>query len=245
MAGGKPAPLSHPVGTVALMDLWTAVLHWLLPDRCPGCGVPCATALCPACTGRLIPAPAAAPPAHIDWWASPFAYEGPLRELVARLKYRNTRAGLGWLARAVAASVRAGAASAGARLDAVTWPPTTVARARQRGFDQAEHLARAVARDLGLPARSLLRRQPGAAQTGRSRADRARGPVFVARTSVPGQRLLVVDDVATTGATLAAAALALRAAGASSVAAATAGRTPRRGEGAEGGGVAHTHTPAG
>jgi ComF family protein len=188
-------------------------------------------ALCPACAGRLRPAPSAAPPAHVDWWASPFAYEGPLRELVARLKYRNTRSGLGWVAGALAASVRAAAEPAGARLDTVTWPPTTRARARQRGFDQAEHLARAVARELGLPARSLLRRERGVAQTGRSRTDRVRGPVFAARTAVPGARVLVVDDVATTGATLAAAALALRRAGASAVAAATAGRTARRGEG--------------
>jgi predicted amidophosphoribosyltransferase len=212
------------------MDMWTAVVDWVLPARCPGCGVPCAVALCLACAGRLAPAPAAAPPAHVDWWASPFAYDGPLRELVARLKYRNTRAGLGWLAQALAGSVLAAAPAGIGGLDTVTWPPTTRARARQRGFDQAEHLARAVARELGLPARSLLCRQPGAAQTGRSRTDRVRGPVFVARTAVRDERLLVVDDVATTGATLAAAALALRAAGAASVAAATAGRTPRRGD---------------
>jgi predicted amidophosphoribosyltransferase len=162
---------------------------------------------------------------------SPFAYEGPLRELVARLKYRNERSGLGWVSRVVAASVRAaaGAGAGAAQLDAVTWPPTACARARRRGFDQAEHLARAVARELGLPARSLLRRRPGPAQTGRSRADRARGPVFVARTAVPGGRLLVVDDVATTGATLAGAAAALRQAGARQVEGARVGITANQG----------------
>jgi predicted amidophosphoribosyltransferase len=231
--GTFSAPLSDTLGTVTDVDVWPAILQAVLPARCPRCGDPSALALCPLCAGRLTPAPAAAPPAHVDWWVSPFAYEGPLRELVARIKYRNTRAALGWLAVAVAGSVLAAAPAGpgGAGLSAVTWPPTTKARARQRGFDQAEHLARAVARELGLPARSLLRRQPGAAQTGRSRTDRAQGPVFVPRTTVPEARLLVVDDVATTGATLAAAALALRMAGAASVAAATAGRTPRRGDG--------------
>src|SRR3712207_7831548 len=54
--------------------------------------------------------------------------------LVARLKYRNARASLAWLARAMAALVdRRGT-------DVVTWVPTTPARRRQRGFDQAELL---------------------------------------------------------------------------------------------------------
>jgi len=94
----------------------------------------------------------------------------------------------------------------------LTWAPTSSGRRRARGFDQAELLAHAVARRRGLRAAPLLRRLPGPAQAGRSLGDRQRNPHFEARRQchLP---VLVIDDVATTGATLTAAAVALRAAG--------------------------------
>jgi len=112
----------------------------------------------------------------------------------------------------MAAVVRA-SSHAGA-LGEVTWVPTSNARRRQRGFDQAELLARAVARELDRPCRSRLVRAPGPAQTGRSRTERLRGPTF----SIVGghgdpSAVLVVDDVLTTGATVSAAASTLRSAG--------------------------------
>jgi predicted amidophosphoribosyltransferase len=156
---------------------------------------------------------------------SAFAYEGALRDLVAQVKYRGARTGWAELADALAEVVRR---SGGAGdLQIVTWPPTTAARRGQRGFDQAEWLARRVADELSLPARRLLRRRPGPAQTGRDRRARAAdGPAFAAHPAAGGARLLVVDDVATTGTTLASAAASLRSAGAVAVAAATAARTP-------------------
>ena len=160
-------------------------------------------------------------PPGVDRCAALLEYAGAGRELVARLKYRNARTSLGFLADGMARL------AAEWEIDVVTWVPTAPARRRRRGFDQAELLARAVARRLGRPCRPLLRRLPGPAQTGRPLADRRRGPSFVIRGRPP-QQVLLVDDVTTTGATAAAAARVLRHAGAARVQLLTAARTPSR-----------------
>lgn len=150
-------------------------------------------------------------------------YDGPARDLVSGLKYRNRRLGLRWLSAGLAGELL----RRGVTVDVVTWAPTTSDHRRRRGHDHAALVARVVARSLGVPARPLLRRHPGPAQTGRSARDRwADGPRFSPMGQlVPGTRVLVVDDVVTTGATMARAASALRSAGASVVPAALA-RTP-------------------
>ena len=107
-------------------------------------------------------------------------------------------------------------------IDVVTWPPTSPARRRQRGFDHAELLARHTSRSLGAPAQPTLRRTTVDAQHGRSADERRGGVHFAVRrsattASLPGTKVLIVDDVCTTGATLTAAAEALRSAGAASV----------------------------
>lgn len=188
----------------------------LLPLTCPGCGARGA-ALCRVCAAALRPAPALPPPPGVDVCTAVFAYDGPARELVARLKYRNHRTALDGMAAAMAASIAAVP-------DVVTWAPTTDDRRRRRGFDHAELLARAVARRLGRPCRQLLARAPGPPQTGRSRAARQVGPRLDARAAVRGA-VLLVDDVVTTGATATAAASALRRAGASHVEVVAAART--------------------
>ena len=162
----------------------------------------------------------AAPPAGVDAWFAPFAYAGVAREVVARVKYRGVRAAVPWLA-----TKMVGVLGATGTIAVVTWAPTTPQRQRARGFDPAELLARAVARRLGLPAARLLSRAPGRPQTGLAAAARRRGPRFTARRGV-APAVLLVDDVATTGATLSAAAGALRAAGSHRIVAVTAARTP-------------------
>jgi predicted amidophosphoribosyltransferase len=144
------------------------------------------------------------------------AYEGPARDVVARLKYRNARSSLSWLVEGMACLVQPHDAPV-----AVTWAPTTPVRRRGRGFDQGEVLARRLAARLGLACPRLLARLPGAPQTGRSSTQRRIGPRFHVRASavrrVPDGAVLLVDDVITTGATMSAAALALREAGLRSV----------------------------
>jgi predicted amidophosphoribosyltransferase len=202
------------------------ILRTLLPARCPGCGA-VGAAPCERCARRLTPSPpsplAPVPPGLDACW-SLVAYEGVGRLLVTHLKYRRDRAALGWLAAGMAGLLSPPPGVV------VTWAPTTQARRRERGFDQAELLARGVARRWSAPCRPLLRRCAGPPQTGRSLADRREGPLFIARAgsrSVAGAPVVVVDDVLTTGSTLTAAARALQLVDVGWTAGLTAARTPR------------------
>ncbi|MDP9070383.1 MAG: ComF family protein, partial [Actinomycetota bacterium] len=90
----------------------------LLPVACPVCGA-IGPAPCPSCRAELRPPPALPPPGGVTSCAALLAYEGVGRELVARLKYRNARCLVPWLAAGMAALAR----RAGG--DVVTWVPTT------------------------------------------------------------------------------------------------------------------------
>ena len=189
--------LSHPLGTNCEV---------LLPRTCPLCGAR-GPSPCGPCARQLERAPALPPPPGVDVCVALLAYEGAGRDLVARLKYRNARSSVRWLAASMAALVST------MTLDTVTWIPTTSSRRRERGFDQAQLLARGVASQLQLPCRPLLVRAHGSPQTGRSFAERRVGPVLAARPlrgALPA-RVLVVDDVITTGTTVTMAARVLRA----------------------------------
>jgi hypothetical protein len=108
----------------------------------------------------------------------------------------------------------------------VTWVPLGPRRRRARGFDQAEALARRVGSLAGLPVRRLLRRRvetdPQARRSARDRHRALRG-AFVAAHDVP-ERVLLIDDVLTSGATSSACASALRGGGTRAVAVLTAAR---------------------
>ena len=112
-------------------------------------------------------------------------------------------------------------------VDAITWVPLARRRLAERGYDQARALADALGRRTGIPVRRLLMRAlataPQAQRRGRERREAMRG-AFVATRSAPA-RVLLVDDVLTTGATAAACAQALAAAGARRIHLVTAARS--------------------
>jgi predicted amidophosphoribosyltransferase len=191
----------------------------LLNAMCAGCNQP-GEILCRRCRFALASSPSKVGDGGV---ATALPFDGVARQVVLGLKYRNRRAVARHLARFMVRRLHLGT------VDLVTWAPTSPARARTRGFDQAELLARAVARELGVPCRRLLYRSHGVAQTGRSRAQRLDGPSFRARPPRSGLRVLLVDDVVTTGATLLAARDALRAVGVASVTCVAAAATPSGG----------------
>lgn len=190
-------------------------------STCAGCNEPGAV-LCRRCRFALV---ATGPVVTAEGVRAAMPFDGVARHAVLGLKFRNRRG----VARQLAAlMVRRLLPEHSARraVDIVTWAPTSSARIAERGFDQAELLARAVARELGLPCRRLLYRTHGGPQAGRNRAARLGAPSFRARTSRRGLRVLLVDDVVTTGATLAAARQSLLAAGIADVQCIAAAATP-------------------
>ena len=119
-----------------------------------------------------------------------------MRELIVAMKYASAR----WVA-PMLADLWVVRHEHVCEAEVVTWVPTTRARMRERGYDQSELIARRIARRLGLPCTALLRRLDDRAQTGRSASERREGAQFTARRTRYG-RVLVIDDVVTTGATL-------------------------------------------
>ncbi|WP_419926324.1 ComF family protein [Candidatus Poriferisocius sp.] len=191
----------------------------LLMRVCAGCGGP-GPSPCGRCRAGMRAVGEMAPPEPLTGLWAAFAYVGAGRELLARLKYHNQRSSVRWLASAMAAALPPGLPAV-----ALTWAPTSPQRRRRRGFDQAELLARALGREVGLPVVSLLKRVDAAGQTGRSRRQRSCAPEFSYRRPPPAS-VLLVDDVITTGATLQAAATTLIRAGSERVCAVVAGTTP-------------------
>lgn len=179
----------------------------LLRRSCLLCGRP-ESALCPACARRLPPAPVTRV-RGVGRVPAVFGYEGSGATVVQALKFRDGRRLVGPLADLLVPLVAPLLETSSAPV--VAWLPTSAHRRRARGFDQAELLARAVARRLEVPVQPVFRREPGrgrAAQTGRSRAERD-GNVRFRIGRRPGGTVVALDDVCTTGATMRAAAAAL------------------------------------
>jgi ComF family protein len=166
--------------------------------------------------------------AGVRVWA-PVAYSGPARDLVRALKFR----GAVHVADAMAAQIVANAPEPLPELDSAAGRPTLVPvplhprRLRSRGYNQAAAIADALSRRTSIPLTDCLARTGlSITQMGRNRAERKSGPVgSIDVVGIAPPRVLLVDDVVTTGATLAACREALAAAGSLEIAAVTFART--------------------
>jgi ComF family protein len=229
----------------AVSDLW----YLLFPWQCHGCGRRCdpPDPLCPVCwcaleRHRIDPTPS--PVGGVPVIAA-FSYAFPLDRFIPQVKRGGLPTQLAWLSAEMARQVEHSGLQDYA--EAVVPVPLHISTRRERGYDQAVTLAQGLATRHGAPllSRAVRRRRRTPPQKYAGRAERARAleGAFVPgrdHPAVAGRRVLLVDDVVTTGATLSAARQALEAAGAAGVLAVAAARTPLRhkdGLTSEGGGL--------
>ena len=200
----------------------------LSPHGCAACDEPVTTVFCAACAASVVRARDPAPgEARVLAFAE---FGGAVAEAVRRFKY----AGRSDLARPLGDLLRSAARQAAITADLVVPVPLHPRRLADRGYNQAALLARHAARELEVPlaACALARSRDTPRQASLERAERSKNVASAFRAArragVEGRAVLLVDDVATTGATLNACADALVAAGARSVRALVLARTPRR-----------------
>lgn len=228
-------------GTLLCPDCAAALPAIEQRHACPHCGAPFGRLVCTECTrcrerdegvwdpGRS-DGPAALPAAPFDVLDAVCCYgvhEWPLDRLVRAYKDGGERRASALLAALVCQAVDdAGLMRAGVPPDAVAFVPCTPAAFARRGFDHMERVARAAGEGLGLPVVDVLARRDAPDQRGLSREGRSANieGSLVALERLDGARILLLDDVVTTGATLGAAARVLRDAGACGVAAAAVAR---------------------
>lgn len=187
---------------------------------CPRCGRPEDTRrLCAAC--RVTPL-------HVSPIRAAFLFKGEIRDVIHALKYRGAQDILNPLAERIAESWR----YHNMQSDVLVPVPLHAKRKAKRGYNQAVLVAKVVGRQVGLPVvtEALLRVRDTASQTRLNRDERKQNvdAAFECVTCAPfnAKRVTLIDDVATTGATLDACATALLACGAQSVNAFTLARAP-------------------
>lgn len=191
------------------------------PPFCVACGADAGRAapLCRECRGQMRPSSSSP-----GVWAA-FEYDGPAGAVVRSLKFGGRKA----IADVMAAQMTALAPRELLR-GAVVPVPVHPDHRRRRGIDHSAALARAVSRRAGLPySECLVRGGASLPQVGRGRQERLRGPAGTITTfrEVPSE-VLLVDDVVTTGATLAACITALRDSGSQHITPIVYARTPGR-----------------
>lgn len=208
------------------MKLLDDLLDLLFPPKCPFCQSILETPadpVCPACQKSLPWLVGRAGERKVDFTqgcCSPLAYRGAVREAIHRYKFSGVRAYARPFGLLMAQCVQDRPEMAA---DLVTWAPLSRKRRRERGYDQGELLARAMAKRLGLPAvPTLVKARHTQPQSGLDSAEARRANALGAYAilngaEVAGKRVLLADDVVTSGATLSECARTLLEAGAECV----------------------------
>ena len=206
------------------MSGYAALLDLFFPPKCPFCGkVLDHAGICPACEKALPWTEEGAGVRELSGGvrcAAPLWYEGKVREGLLRFKFQGARAAAGPLGELVA---RCAAERFSGAFDVVTWVPVSRRRLRSRGYDQGRLLAESACRLWEVRPEQLLQKiTDNPAQSGLTEEAARRANVLgVYEAAEPeriqGCRILLVDDICTTGATLAECARTLRDAGAADV----------------------------
>ena len=220
------------------MDLPAAILDIIFPPKCAFCGALLGDEekeVCARCAKALPYRGPGETVRSVDGFdcAVTFYYAGPVVDGVHALKFQNKPGRAAVFGRLLAQTA---AEELGGRFDAVTFVPVSVRRNFSRGYDQARLLAEAAGRVWGVRAEKILRkarnnRPQSTVKSPEERRRNVEATYLVPRPELAaGRRFLVVDDVVTTGSTLAACARTLMDAGAASVvcAALAGGRPPEK-----------------
>lgn len=201
------------------MSLLDSLLGIIAPHECLNCGIE-GSLLCHDCANKLPPAlPELSPNSHLSSLRSATLYQGLAKDLIWKLKSDGAQAAAKIMARCMAPIISK-------NRDLLIVPvPTATSRTRQRGYDQAKLLSKALSRQTGLPRANCLARLGQAHQVGSHRKERLRqleGALIPKQSSlIKNSTIILVDDVTTTGATLETAAKILKQAGAAKVEAVT------------------------
>ena len=205
------------------MKILGGILELLFPRRCTFCHrlTQGGAKVCPRCVASLPYTRGAARQSfpHIESCCSPLYYVDDVRRSLLRYKFE----GLSIYAEVYGDFLAKCIDENRISCDSITWVPLSRRRLRQRGYDQARLIAEELAKRLGLPCECLLvkrrhtRPQSGISDREKRKANAAGAYAVLNAERVEGKRVLLVDDIVTTGATLASCAGVLADAGCAAV----------------------------
>ncbi len=214
------------------MGIFSSLLDILFPPKCPFCGkiISGGIKVCDKCMGTL-PETGSKASQKGDFFSvcvSSFYYEDSVRESLLRYKFHEATAYApvysAYLAKTISEELSG-------RYDLISWVPLSKKRYKERGYDQAKLLAKGVAAVLGdvavctLVKKKHVQKQSTMGSPEKRRANISGAYSAADRKLIEGKRILLIDDIITSGSTLSECARTLRAAGAAEVMCATLARS--------------------